>query len=114
MATILSLSSPMPFGKYKGLLVVDILSFNPEYIAWACNHVDWLDFDKEARKYGQQKLNERRGQSFQRQNAWAWGFGAGAKQASERQMLADIKCEQEARRKVTGRAALADHDGSER
>lgn len=84
MSHSLSWHSEFTFGKYRGLTVEEVASFNPEYLAWAVKALDHFDLDQDARRLGQLCLNEHREQSRRRQDAWAWGFGSGAKRAGER------------------------------
>jgi hypothetical protein len=96
----MGLKSVFRFGKYKGLTVAAVIRFNPGYLAWMLKNIDGADFDAEARKAGQQALNEEREQSMQRQNGWAWGFGAEVRAAATSYRHATIQIEHEERRKA--------------
>lgn len=37
---IISLDAAMPFGKYKGRVLKDILNFDPQYLKWAIEETD--------------------------------------------------------------------------
>lgn len=97
----------MRFGKYKDLLISEIASFNPQYLAWACKNLDGFDLTPEARKLGQRELNRHREQSMQRQNGWAWGFGREVKAASEAWSMRLWKLERDARKAALARALPA-------
>ena len=43
---ILSMSSYLTFGRYKGQTVADVVDINPEYIIWVEENTDWV-FDDE-------------------------------------------------------------------
>lgn len=96
-----SLSSVFTFGQYKGLTVAAVIKFNARYLRWAVNNVPWFDLDAEARKAGQRAINAEEDQAMERQNAWAWGFGAGARRARESAQMGRIKIEL-AERKAAG------------
>ena len=100
----LSWKSEFTFGKYRGLTVEEVASFNPSYLAWAVHNLDHFDLDKEARQLGQRALTEHREQSFQRQNAWAWGFGSGARRSAEKWQAIMYRREFEARSNAKARA----------
>ncbi|RVT93743.1 hypothetical protein [Sphingomonas crocodyli] len=103
--SVLGWNDPMPFGKYKGLSVRAIASFNPSYLAWAVKNLDSFDLTPEARKLGQRELNIHRQQSANRQQGWAWGFGASVKRAAEKWQ------EEMIRREYAERKALATTNG---
>lgn len=98
--SVLSLSSTLRFGKYKGLTVEAVMKFNPRYFAWAVKNVEGFDLDAEARKVGQRAINAEREFSMNQQNAWAWGFGGEAKSARQRREMRKIKIEHDERRKA--------------
>lgn len=89
------------FGKYKGLTVEDVASFNPFYLTWAVENVPGFDLTPNARKLGQRQLDHHRRQSMNRQEGWAWGFGAAVKSAADRWRAKMIKLEHEARQRAS-------------
>jgi hypothetical protein len=91
-------SDEFPFGKYRGMTVQEVASFNPRYLQWAVNNLENFDLTPEARKLGQRELNRHNEGVFQRQNGWAWGFGSQAKRAAEQQASRNIRNEIEAER----------------
>ncbi|GLI99100.1 hypothetical protein [Sphingobium sp. BS19] len=96
-------NDPLPFGKYKGMLISEIASFNPKYLAWAVNNLSKFDLTPNARKLGQRELNKHREQSMQRQNGWAWGFGKAVKSAASAWSARLIHLEHEARNRAANR-----------
>ncbi len=47
---LLTLQSLMPFGKYKDLPIGDIISRDPNYIAWALKNIGGFELDPMAFK----------------------------------------------------------------
>ncbi len=45
---LFSLKSLMPFGKYTGRSVEDIISRDPNYVAWAIDNIGDFTLDEEA------------------------------------------------------------------
>lgn len=104
---VLGWDEPLWFGKYNGLLVSEVASFNPGYLAWAVNNLDQFDLSPHARKMGQRQLDLHRQQSSERQNGWAWGFGRAVRSAAESWRSRLVRLELDARRAADARAALA-------
>ena len=53
----LTLKDAMPFGKYKDLSIGDIISRDPNYVAWAIKNIGDFKLDKEAyRMYKQRRF----------------------------------------------------------
>ncbi len=44
----LTLESDMPFGKYKGRQVEDVIEDDPSYVRWMAENSDNIEFDNEA------------------------------------------------------------------
>jgi hypothetical protein len=88
------------FGKYKGLTVADVASFNPFYLTWAIKNVPGFDLTAEARKLGQRQLNLHEQQSMNRQEGWAWGFGRAVKSAANSWRGKMVELEMAARRRA--------------
>lgn len=95
-----SLNSTLSFGKYRGLTVGAVARFNPLYLTWAEENLRRFDLDTEARKVVYQEARAAERFSINQQDAWAWGFGRGAKAARERRTARLIKIEHEERRKA--------------
>ena len=49
-APLLTLQSLMPFGKYKGLAIGEIISRDPNYVAWALTNIGSCKLDEQAFK----------------------------------------------------------------
>lgn len=47
---LLTLQSLMPFGKYQGLSIEDIIARDPNYVAWALHNIGSFNLDTEAFK----------------------------------------------------------------
>ncbi len=101
---LLGWNDAIPFGKFKGLLVREVAQFNPQYLAWAVNNLEHFNLTDEARKLGQRELNNHREQSMQRQNGWAYGFGASVKTAADKWRSRMVHLEMQARAAAISRA----------
>ena len=44
----LTLNDTLTFGKYKGDVIQDVIKDDPDYLAWACDEIEWFDLDEEA------------------------------------------------------------------
>lgn len=96
----LSLASVLPFGKYTGLTVAAVLRFNPFYLWWAHKNLERVSFDDEALSAIKAECRKEQAASLDRQNAWAWGFGSGAKRTAQSIRHRKIEIEHEERRKA--------------
>ena len=45
---LLSLSDKMPFGKYAGMHIGDLIARDPNYVAWAIKTIGNFNLDEEA------------------------------------------------------------------
>ncbi len=45
---VLSLSDKMPFGKYAGMTIGDLIARDPNYVAWAIKSIGSFNLDAEA------------------------------------------------------------------
>jgi hypothetical protein len=96
-----TLESVLRFGKYSGLSVRAILRFDPRYIGWLRANLDGgFPLDDDAKEAWVKAEREDRQQSMNRQEGWAWGFGAAVKSAAQSSMRHKIKVEHEERRKA--------------
>lgn len=96
----LSLSTTLAFGKYQGLRVSAVLRFNPSYLWWAHKNLDRVSFDDAALDAIKAECRKEQTASLDRQNAWAWGFGSGARRTVQRIRRSKIEIEHEERRKA--------------
>lgn len=96
----LTRSSVLRFGKYQGLSVGAVLRFNPFYLWWAHKNLDRVTFDAETLDAIKAECRKEQAGSMDRQNAWAWGFGSGAKRTAEKLRHRKIAIEHEERRKA--------------
>ncbi len=97
---IYSLNTKLSFGKYAGLTVSAVASFNPRYLIWACRNLDSVTLDDVAMNAIRSAAAKEQRFSLEQQNAWAWGFGGGAKSARQRHSAQLIRIEHEERRKA--------------
>lgn len=44
----LKLEDKLDFGKYEGYTVKELIKKDPDYLAWACDNIDWFNLDQEA------------------------------------------------------------------
>lgn len=95
-----SLSSKLPFGKHKGLTVAAVLRFDPGYFSWARRTIDGFALDDAAMAAFKTANTREWNAKMERQNGWAWGFGAAAKHNAERDRFRKIQIEHEERRKA--------------
>lgn len=94
-------TATMRFGKYKGLLIADIITFDPQYLLWAQENLSAFSLSAEHELAARMERSKRNRASMERQNAWAYGFGEGAKKSRSAQDWADIKAEHAARAKAS-------------
>lgn len=43
--TITDRDTELTFGKYKGLTVGEVILYDPQYLLWAIDNLDWFDLD---------------------------------------------------------------------
>lgn len=112
MSGPLGLESILRFGKYEGLSIGAIIRFDAGYISWCKQNLDWFSINEEARQAFAKEISKDRRASLSRQDAWCWGFGAGAKSALERETHRKIKIEHDERRKAGMTLSVDRHTGS--
>lgn len=96
----LTLTSVLRFGKYKGLSVSAVLRFNPFYLWLMHKNLDRVTFDETALDAIKAECRKEQDASLDRQNAWAWGFGDGARRTVQKIRRRKIQIEHEERRKA--------------
>lgn len=57
--TLFTKDSILTFGKYKGETVKSIIKDDPDYIAWACDEIEWFELDNEASLLLENYLSEK-------------------------------------------------------
>ena len=97
---VLDLRTPLPFGKYKGLTVEAVGKFNALYLLWLKQNCERHTLSAEAIEYAKPLWSREYRESMTRQEAWAWGFGNGAKRSAEHARSRAIQIECEERRKA--------------
>lgn len=45
--TVFGMDDVLTFGKYAGDRVRDVVKYDAQYLKWAFENIDWLDFDEE-------------------------------------------------------------------
>lgn len=45
---VLSLSDPMPYGQYRGILIEDVIKVDPRYVSWLASTSDIFVLDEDA------------------------------------------------------------------
>lgn len=93
-------ASVLRFGKYQGLSVGAVLRFNPFYLWWTHKNLDRVSFHADTLDAIKAACREEQASSLDRQNAWAWGFGSGAKRTADKLRHRKIEIEHEERRKA--------------
>jgi len=96
----MTFDSVLRFGKYRGLSVRAIARFDALYLIWAEKNLSSFSISDDAKQAvlaGARKEYER---SLDRQNGWAWGFGACAKKAADTDRSRRIQIEHEERRRA--------------
>lgn len=100
MSEAYGLNDALPFGKYKGLSIGAIARFDPMYLLWIKRNLDRFHWQPAALEVAKKAWTRAYYATADRQNAWAWGFGAGAKSSVAHARHAAIKIEAEERRKA--------------
>jgi uncharacterized protein (DUF3820 family) len=44
--TIFGKGNRLTFGKYKGMLIDDIVALDPDYLVWAHNNITWFEMEE--------------------------------------------------------------------
>jgi len=96
---VITLRDPLWFGKYRGLCVEAVCRFDPAYLLWVKRTLN-LAWQPEALSMAKKAWSKDHFAKLERQNAWAWGFGAGAKVSRDKESIRRIKAEFEERRKA--------------
>jgi len=89
---------PLRFGKYAGLSPAAVLRFDPQYLVWVSKNLMKVALPDSIVEAAKDSARKERSASFERQNAWAWGFGREARVSRDRLVLKRIKIEHEERR----------------
>lgn len=48
---LFKLSSIMTFGQYKGMTVKEVIDYDPAYMMWVVDNVEWFVLNKAAEEY---------------------------------------------------------------
>lgn len=45
---IYTLKSELKFGKNNGQMIEEIIKGDPDWLAWACDNIEWVELDEDA------------------------------------------------------------------